>query len=174
MNKGCEKLSILLEEQNWKEADQETARLVNNLDVRTIKELSIEKLEFIDGLWQQHSSNKFGFEAQRRVLNRAFVDSRVTPETCRNDYEPCRDNQDYQDCLAQRKKKFATYSGWFDANQWITDIDYSQYVINKPEGYLPLYGKMPVSLFQIHVLPEDKRLIPLLWQLLLYFRAWQV
>lgn len=173
MGEEYEKLSVVLEEQDWKEADKETARLVNNLYVPKMNDLSIDKLKFIDGLWQQYSGNKFGFEAQRRVLDRAFVDSRVTPETCRSEYEWCRDNQDYNDRLMRRKEKFATYLGWFDANHWITDIDYSQYVTNKPEGYLPLYGQTPERLFEIHLLPEDKRLIPLLWRFLLHFRAWE-
>ncbi|WP_334789010.1 tetratricopeptide repeat protein [Nostoc sp.] len=67
-------LRDLLAAQNWKEADEETARIVLTLsgtkvegwlDCESIAKLGCDDLAMIDRLWMQYSSGRFGFDVQR-------------------------------------------------------------------------------------------------------------
>jgi tetratricopeptide (TPR) repeat protein len=67
-------LRDLLAAQNWKEADEETARIVLTLsgrkvegwlDCESIAKLACDDLAMIDRLWMQYSSGRFGFGVQR-------------------------------------------------------------------------------------------------------------
>jgi hypothetical protein len=70
------KLRDLLAEQNWAEADNETAQLmlsVGNrsrsgwLDTESIDNFRCEDLRILDQLWVKYSNGRFGFSVQKRI-----------------------------------------------------------------------------------------------------------
>ena len=74
-------LEALLAEGKWKEADQETAKVMLEvanrteegwLDVASIDNFPCEDLWAIDGLWVKYSNGLFGFSVQKRVFTRAW------------------------------------------------------------------------------------------------------
>ncbi|TAF05444.1 MAG: hypothetical protein EAZ78_05575 [Oscillatoriales cyanobacterium] len=68
-------LRNLLAAKKWKEADEETARVMLNipgrkqewLDVESIEKFPCEDLRTIDQLWVEHSNGRFGFSVQKRI-----------------------------------------------------------------------------------------------------------
>lgn len=66
------KLRFLLELQQWKEADDETLNLMIKLkSIYKTSQLPCEDLWIMDKLWQDYSSNQFGFLVQRELLKNA-------------------------------------------------------------------------------------------------------
>jgi len=77
------KLRDLLAVQRFKEADQETSRLIlwvsrrekeSWLDSKSIGRFPCQDLRTIDGLWVQHSNGKFGFSVQKQIYNQVGKD----------------------------------------------------------------------------------------------------
>lgn len=166
------RLKELLVAQNWREADRETANLIGGSISPKIREFPVETLEKIDECWKHLSNDRFGFSAQRRALDHAFSGSKVTPETCLNEYKMARNEEEYSDRLVERKQRFAELIGWYVQGRWVADFDYSNNVIRtKPEGYLPVFGTYPQNLFQPYVL-DNSRIVPSLWILLLHLKSW--
>jgi hypothetical protein len=69
-------LETFLKNGQWREADQETTRLMlliakredeGYLDVESIKKFPCEELRTIDKLWVDYSNGKFGFSVQKKV-----------------------------------------------------------------------------------------------------------
>ncbi|WP_375471282.1 GUN4 domain-containing protein [uncultured Nostoc sp.] len=69
-------LGDLLADGKWKEADEETARVmlaVANreeegwLDIKSIDKFPCEDLRTIDQLWEKYSNGRFGFSAQKKI-----------------------------------------------------------------------------------------------------------
>ena len=81
-------LSELLEAEKWKEADEETGRVMcqaaggksrSLLQVEDIDNFPCEDLSIIDQLWLNYSAMRFGFSVQREIYNslggtREYVD----------------------------------------------------------------------------------------------------
>lgn len=168
------RLTDLLAEHNWQEADRETAKLIGGSISPKIREFPVETLDKIDEIWKRFSDDRFGFSAQRRALDHTFSGSKVTPETCLNEYQMAKNEEEYRDRLSERKRLFAEGIGWYVQGRWVTDIDYSSNVIRtKPEGYLPVFGTYPQNLFQPYIVGIDrKKIIPSLWFLLLHLKPW--
>jgi hypothetical protein len=73
------KLRDLLAKKHWRDADQETARLMfkavgreresldDKLDFRDLRALPCEDLSIIDHLWVKYSQGRFGFSVQNRI-----------------------------------------------------------------------------------------------------------
>ena len=70
------KLRDLLAAGKWKEADEETTRVMlavakrekeDWLDVKHIDNFPCEDLRTIDQLWVKYSDGKFGFSVQKRI-----------------------------------------------------------------------------------------------------------
>ena len=71
-------LSELLEAEKWKEADQETGRVMcqavegrsrSSLRVEDIDNFPCEDLSIINQLWLHYSAGRFGFSVQREIYN---------------------------------------------------------------------------------------------------------
>ena len=71
-------LSELLEAEKWKEADQETGKVMcqaagresrSLLQVEDINNFPCEDLSIIDQLWLNYSTERFGFSVQREIYN---------------------------------------------------------------------------------------------------------
>jgi uncharacterized caspase-like protein len=118
-------LRDLLKAQKWKEADQETARVMLKvanrekerwLDVDSINNFPCEDLRTIDQLWVRESNGHFGFSVQKKI------------------WEDCGGKVDYEtEC------KLADRVGWRKGGEWVnySDLNFS---LESPRGHLPLGG----------------------------------
>lgn len=127
------KLEHLLAQGQWRDADQETARLLHQvagrsaegfLRVEDVQQLPMEVLSLIDILWTHYSNAHFGFRVQKRI----WIESggRVTlQKPTSNDYEA------YQ--------RFGSAVGWRISDTWLS---YEQllFSVAAPEGHLPGVG----------------------------------
>ncbi|MCC3476216.1 MAG: GUN4 domain-containing protein [Microcoleus sp. PH2017_15_JOR_U_A] len=120
-------LRDLLAAKKWKEADEETARVMLKvagrekeewLDTEHIDKFPCEDLRTIDRLWVKYSNGRFGFLVQNRI---------------------------YQSLGGTREKdsevweKFCDRVGWRKKNEWLyyKDLTFSE---KAPEAHLPVGG----------------------------------
>lgn len=77
------RLRDLLEDEQWREADEETWRLMlraagreqeGNLKEKDLKKISCEVLRHIDNLWVEFSAGHFGFRVQKEIWQSPEVD----------------------------------------------------------------------------------------------------
>ncbi|NEO88582.1 MAG: Clp protease [Spirulina sp. SIO3F2] len=116
-------LKALLEQQQWKAANQETFRLMlaaterqaqGWLDFDAIKRLPKAVLRTIDELWTVASQGRFGFSAQKKIWQR--LDRGDQRET---------------------EKMLGVEVGWRKGGRWTFEIIDD---LNAPEGHLPFWG----------------------------------
>ncbi len=131
-------LRDLLAAGKWKEADQETARVMLKvagrekegwLDSSSIDNFPCEDLRTIDQLWVKYSNGRFGFSVQKRIYQslagtRAGYDSKVW-------------------------EKFGDQVGWRNNNEWVyyNDLTFSE---KAPEAHLPVWG-VRLSFLDVYV-----------------------
>jgi serine/threonine-protein kinase len=118
------KLRDLLKAGKWKEADQETVRVMlavtkrekeGWLDVKSVDIFPCADLRTIDQLWLKYSDGKFGFSVQKRI------------------YKGLGGTREYNSDIWE---KFGDKVGWRKEGNWLY---YSDITFNKqaPEGHLP-------------------------------------
>ena len=118
------KLRDYLAQGKWKEADEETARVMlavakrekeGWLDDKSIDNFPCEDLRTIDQLWVKYSGGKFGFSVQKRIYQGFGT-------------------REYNDEIWD---KFGYKVGWKKGGNWLyyTDITYDK---KAPEGHLPV------------------------------------
>jgi len=125
-----QKLHDLLTQRKWKEADEETRRLMlavtkrekeNWLDANSIHNFPCEDLRIIDELWVQSSNGRFGFSVQKKI------------------YQSCGGTLEYNE---ETWDKFGEKIGWKKrkllgmAGNWLSEYD-TNYNITAPPGHLP-------------------------------------
>ncbi|MTJ17927.1 MULTISPECIES: serine/threonine-protein kinase [unclassified Dolichospermum] len=122
------KLRDLLKAGKWKEADEETARVMlavakreeeGWLDVESIDNFPCEDLRTIDQLWVKYSDGKFGFSVQKRI------------------YQGLGGTRQYNSDIWE---KFGDKVGWRKGGNWLyyKDITFDK---KAPEGHFPArYG----------------------------------
>ncbi len=116
------KLENLLKAKEWREADEETARLMlkvagrekqGSLDVQDIGNFPCTDLRTIDQLWVKYSDGHFGFSVQKRI------------------WLECGGKVDYEtEC------KLGDRVGWRKNGSWVT-YDERDFSLNAPRGHLP-------------------------------------
>ncbi len=120
-------LQALLKSGKWKEADQETAKIILKicdrersgwLDTIHIQQFPCEDLQTIDQLWGQSTSGRFSFSAQKRI------------------YEKLGGKRHYD---ATIWAGFGSKVGWRKGTSWLPykDLNFS---LLAPEGHLPMFG----------------------------------
>ncbi len=120
------RLRYLLAAERWKDADDETARVMLKvagrekegwLDSSSIDKFPCEDLRTIDQLWVKYSNERFGFSVQKRI------------------YQSLGGTREYDDKIWE---EFGDRVGW-RVNCW---LDYNELKFNtkSPEGHLPLLG----------------------------------
>lgn len=128
-----EALFNLLEQQQWREADEETYRLMLEIGDRTsegwlrqedIFAFPCVELRTIDGLWLYHSNQRFGFSVQKSIYEQ--IKSSIADEE-------------------QIWEKFATQVGWCQKGQWLTYPELIFY-LGSPVGHLPRYVTLHMGL----------------------------
>ncbi|MDJ0902648.1 MAG: GUN4 domain-containing protein [Xenococcus sp. MO_188.B8] len=124
------KLQELLEQQKWKEADEETAMIMRqmagikgdkSLQVEDVKKISAEDLRKIDKLWLKHSNGKFGFSIQKKI------------------YE----------VLEKPMNSFSEHIGWKTSGH-LLPINRLTFDIQAPEGHLPSYLAYSINKHQAY------------------------
>jgi tetratricopeptide (TPR) repeat protein len=114
-----------LKQKQWREADQETARVIkkeviqkvaNSTEVNqeTLKVFPCNDLETIDSFWRENSEGRFGFSVQKRIFQESFKDRDI----------------------------FGTQNGWRikDANgnwSWRSNADFAYNSETIPDRHLP-------------------------------------
>ena len=129
-----QKLEQLLAAGKWKEADEETARVMlavanrekeGFLDAPSIDNFPCDDLYNIDRLWLKYSNGKFGFSVQKRI------------------YQSLGGTRNYDRNIW---KTFGKRVGWqgglFEAWKYYSDINFD---IKAPEGHLPCTRVMKCS-----------------------------
>ncbi|UNU26311.1 serine/threonine-protein kinase [Microcoleus vaginatus] len=147
-------LRNLLAAKKWKEADEETARVMLKVAGREkegwLDEISIEKfpcedLRTIDQLWVKYSNGRFGFSVQKRIYQSLGRTRKYDWE----DWKRSVQKRIYQSLGRTRKydtedlendwedwKTFADRVGWRKNNEWLSynNLTFSE---KAPEGHLP-------------------------------------
>jgi hypothetical protein len=113
----CTALNNLLAAGRWREANEETRKIIikvagqeeGYLTDEKIQQLPIPDLHSIDTLWVKYSNGNFGFSVQKRIM----IESKKDP------------------------KAFGRRVGWCDQEGWIAASRVIYNPINAPEGHLP-------------------------------------
>ncbi len=117
-------LRHLLAEQQWREADEETTRLMlkaanrekdGYLDLDSIQNFPCTDLHTLDQLWITHSDGRFGFSVQKRIWENLSQEMDIVTE------------QLLGDCL-----------GWRSHGEWLDYDDLSFDRNRSPAGNLPV------------------------------------
>jgi hypothetical protein len=121
------KLRDYLAQGKWKEADEETRRVMlavakrekeGWLDIKDIDNFPCEDLSIIDKLWVKYSDGKFGFSIQKRI------------------YQGFGGTREYN---SEIWRQFGDKVGWRKGGDWLyyDDITFDK---KAPEGHLPNAG----------------------------------
>ena len=124
MSHDVSALTTLLAAKHWKAADEETARLLiadadvggyMGVDADEASQLDCSLLRAVDDAWSSASDGRFGFAAQRRILDETIAEGLSSNETWR---------------------EFGRSVGWVNAREWI-EADEVRYEDDAPPGHLP-------------------------------------
>ena len=135
------KLEKLLKQQKWKNADEETARIMcqmagrrpdEYLRVEDVENFPAEDLRKIDELWLEYSNNKFGFSIQKKVYQGLGGTMSYSPSTW---------------------DSFSEHIGWRKSGNLLPVASFT-FDISAPEGHLPSYlgYRIGVQAFKASVL----------------------
>ena len=117
-------LRNLLAAQKWKEADEETARVMLKvagrekegwLNTESIDNFPCEDLRTIDQLWVKYSNGRFGFSVQKRI------------------YQSLGGTSSYDERVWE---KFGDKVAWRKNNKWLCYYELS-FLEKAPEAHLP-------------------------------------
>jgi serine/threonine protein kinase len=120
-------LQNLLAAKKWREADEETARVMlkvagrekeGGLNTESIDNFPCEDLRTIDQLWVKYSNGRFGFSVQKRI------------------YKSLGGTREYD---SEVWEKFGDKVGWRKKNKWLCDKDFT-FSEKAPEAHLPHGG----------------------------------
>ena len=121
-------LRNLLAAKKWREADEETGRVMLKvagrekegwLDTKSIEKFPCEDLRTIDQLWIKYSNGRFGFSVQKRI------------------YQSLGGTSEYDEAIFER---FGSRVGWIQKNErlYYNDLTFSE---KAPEAHLPVRGR---------------------------------
>jgi hypothetical protein len=116
-----------LSQEEWKKADQETAKVMLKIANQTMALLDKDITIFpcgvvkeIDRLWRTYSNDNFGFLPQLEVFNDCFSD--FGSNTTLN---------------SENWQKYGSKLGWYANNQWPNHHQDLTFSSNAPKGHLP-------------------------------------
>ncbi|NEO03526.1 MAG: GUN4 domain-containing protein, partial [Moorea sp. SIO3I7] len=121
------KLNECLAKEQWKEADEETMRVMLEIADREesgfLQRTNIEKfpdtaIQAIDQLWRKYSKGHFGFNVQAKI----WRECKVKPGKF--------EFKTYQN-------KFGVRTGWYINENWLNNYDDFQFSLEAPQGHLP-------------------------------------
>jgi hypothetical protein len=129
-NSLYQQLKTYLKNGQWREADEETTRLMlliakredeGWLDVESIEQFPCEELLTLDKLWVDYSKGKFGFSVQKKI----WIDCGGIP----GKYN------------LRAYKQFADQVGWRRSGNWLSYGDLTFLLEGSKHGHLPLEGE---------------------------------
>ena len=145
-------LETYLKNEQWREADEETFKVMlkvadreeqSSLDEESINNFPCEDLRIIDQLWVKYSKGKFGFSIQKEI------------------YESLGGTKEYDENVFQR---LSDRVGWRKDDNWVSYSDlYGMTLKEAKQGYLPTPPNYKMFLFSAQVLGSG------LWASLPYF-----
>ena len=118
-------LRSLLAVKKWREADEETARVMLKvagreeegwLDPKSIEKFPCEDLRTIDQLWVQYSNGRFGFSVQKRIYQKV-----------------CGTEWGYTEVW----ETFGDQVGWRKNDEWLIDYNDLTFSERAVEAHLP-------------------------------------
>jgi serine/threonine protein kinase len=125
-------LDKLLAANNWKIADQETAKIMlkimnregqNYLREEDCKNCPKDELKILDSLWVHHSNGHFGFSVQKEIFTSAKIGGRLG-------------KYDYNIWC-----KFGDKVGWRKNGSWLKNYDQLSFeILFNNKGHLPCVG----------------------------------
>jgi nucleoside phosphorylase len=125
---GLEKLRGLLSSHEWKEADQETAKLLlkiankrDRLLHKDIQRLSCNSLNGISRLWNDYSYGKFGFNSQIEIWHRIGGELNLNTE-----------------------RQLCEIFGWRKGKTWRNYSELAFNLTDVPKGHLPGFFLSPL------------------------------
>jgi hypothetical protein len=127
----CQKLEEYLKAQQWKEADQETYRLMITtvgkeagqwFDREDLLNFPCEELRAIDQLWVQYSNGHFGFSVQKKI------------------YVECGATLDGKYPGDEIWGKFGDRVGWRKNGEWLYYDDLNP-SLSSPQGIFPFFPR---------------------------------
>ena len=153
-----EQLENLLSAQKWREADEQTKKVIlkdsdgKPLTVPQIRELSLDVLDRIDRLWMEASDEKFGLKIQSQLWRKVLV-----PEKPRfnnpfaKKIEPLTDSQSWN--------RFGCVVGWRGDDEKLIPDTKLNFSLKAPSGCFPrsrswLHGGFANSVKQFFALME--------------------
>jgi len=116
-------LRNLLEARQWREADEETTRVMllaaqrekaGYLDLYAVRDFPCQDLYTINQLWLEYSRGHFGFSVQKRIWESLINQKESISEA-----------------------HFGDYLGWRKEGQWL-DYDDLVFDLRSPQGHLPV------------------------------------
>ncbi len=124
-----QKLQSYLQNEQWKEANEETYRLMiqiagkeegQGLDSEDLENFPCEELRNINQLWLSNSDQKFGFSVQKEIYE--SLGGTVAGELNENVFE-----------------SFGDRVGWRKDENWVSysDLNYDMTLFEAEQGYLP-------------------------------------
>ena len=129
-----EQLQNYMSAGEWKEADQETTRILLEIANRQeegwlrsidIEQLHCSELHAIDQLWVKYSNRKFGFSVQRKIwLSIGGKPGKFSSTAFR---------------------KFGDRVGWRVNNDWLEQYEKFSFTSDAPQGHLPSLRLMGVE-----------------------------
>ena len=128
------KLRELLAGGKWKEADEETARVIlavakrekeGWLEIKSMENFPCADLRIIDQLWVKYSDGRFGFSVQKRI------------------YESLKRTKNYE---GKFWEAFGDKVGWRKGGDWLYYSDLT-FDLKAPEANLPVGGDGWVLVF---------------------------
>ncbi|MBD2056451.1 GUN4 domain-containing protein [Oculatella sp. FACHB-28] len=130
LDKRYRKLKYLLKTAQWREADDETVRVIAKLmpeDLQKyrctdidVKEISRKQLLTINRLWLEASGGRFGFSVQKQIW------LKILKYQYKNEFNSARSKYDI----------FVEAVGWSNEGGRIYHVDFD-YLITNPKGHLP-------------------------------------
>jgi hypothetical protein len=132
-----EQLKNLLSSQKWREADDQTKKIIlkdndgKSLTVPQIRELSLDLLDRIDRLWMEASNGRFGLRIQAQLWKQVLEPEKPKFNLFAKNkkVEPLTNTEAWN--------RLGCLLGWRnDDGNFIIDIKLN-FSINSPEGFLP-------------------------------------
>lgn len=124
-----ELLTKLLQNKKYREANEETGRIVlwlvnrqkkGYIDGGSLKRLPCKDMQTIDKLWSKNSNGRFGFKVQKEIWDNILFDN----------------------YSVEKSKTFGKEIGWIENDIWLNSPDELTFQLNAPRGHLPArYGK---------------------------------
>ncbi len=147
-----EMLKQLMKEEKWREADQETYRLMistcgkdpgQGLTVQDLQIFPCENLKVIDDLWVTASNGHFGFSVQKEIWKKCVSLMDCSKVDDKDDKKVIKEQKRFieeQKRFIEKQKRFMELVGWQSGDNFVDYNDFNFSSSNSPIVELPFSG----------------------------------